>query len=208
MLSAPLRRSVHIEIIQRTIREFRDAHNAAAIISPFSLRSRPVQLECFDWIRITPCRAPIQLSPLAYDHFNPRHAQTLVSSSPYITFHIAFRNSSLQHPPASDNIHLSIIPCGLDERNQSIVVYIQDRADVRSTEYFAPKITICGTAAVKVRSSLSSLHPVQHSHTDTAIFFLDLGLHPLPKCQRTVSRLPVVVQCQFLRNQKGGMLRG
>jgi hypothetical protein len=47
---------------------------------------------------------------------------TVVSSSPYITFHTAFRNSSFQRPPPSDNIHLSIIPCGLDERNQSIVV--------------------------------------------------------------------------------------
>src|SRR5258708_4302722 len=26
--------------------QFRDVHNAASIISPFSLRSRPVQLEC------------------------------------------------------------------------------------------------------------------------------------------------------------------
>lgn len=30
----------------------------------------------------------------------------------------------------------------------------------------------------------------------------------MPKRQRTDSRLPVVVQCQVLRNQKGGMLRG
>ena len=53
----------------------------------------------------------------------PQHAQTLVLSSPYITFHIVSKNSSFQRPPASDSIHLSIIPCGLDERNQSIDVY-------------------------------------------------------------------------------------
>ena len=89
--------------------------------------------------------------------FQLQYASQTLASSPYITFHIAFKNSSFQRPPASDNIYLSIVPCGLDERNQLIVV-IQDRADAGRTEFFAPNITACGTTAVLSFLSLGSKH--------------------------------------------------
>ena len=56
------------------------------------------------------------MSPSAHDPFNfqPQHTQILAPSSPYITSHIAFKNSSFQRTPASDNIHLLDHPACAD----------------------------------------------------------------------------------------------
>jgi hypothetical protein len=183
-LRAPLRRCVHFEIIQRTIggmyltilsgtyavltsylAQFRDATQRSA--NHISLQSS-ASTSTTGVLRLDPNNS-LEGADAIVSFSTLQHAQTLVSSFPNITFHIALKNYSFQRPPASDNIHLSIIPCGLDiERNQStFVVYKIGRADVGGTEYFSPKITTCGTTAVvsgPVRTSLSSLHPVQHSH--------------------------------------------
>lgn len=124
--------------------------------------------------------------------FQLQHAQTLESSFPVYNISHCVQTSFI---PASTNIRQypsfrsSQV---LTRRAQSVNCRVQDRTDVGDTESFAPKMTTCGTTAVMVRSCLSlypspsaALTQIPIRTSSTARSFLDLGLHPLPKCQRT-----------------------
>lgn len=89
--------------LRLTVHSFETHTTQRQSFSPLRSSASTSTTGVFDWIRITPCRALVQLYTIVS---TAACTQTLESSSPYITFHIAFKNSPFQRPQASNNIHI------------------------------------------------------------------------------------------------------